>query len=606
MKRRFTIKLGIILTVLLSTANSFTQVNPDEVKYWVGSGSDTTYLAINFFDTWNMNTHIWGYLYDGTKTVDDLVAEVSSADANITLIKTTEIDTITLNVWTSKINSDTSSWYIFTSDLDISTWTDGILLTDDLVNGKVYGVAFNADEILVTTNPAPTNDLVYMESPTYHDASIEKVKYFVGEGDRTTVVLVDFKNPNYKNSVAFGVNYATGETLKDALDKIQLAYNGFSYDAGQFLNSISFDTLNDQHSFGYWSYKSNNLLDELGSSSTMAIGDELLVDDTYYSFVFSSGTPNNIRPVFAPAPGEGESNAISKDSSAIVSWATAAAITRGYIQLSNPMLEYQGSNKATNGELSDAVGVAEGTINDVISLGDAGEVLLTFDTPIQNEEGYDFAVFENGFENGAIELAFVEVSSDGLNFVRFPSVSVTDNTIQLANSGKQDVKNLHNLAGNFEKGFGTPFDLEELVNEDILDINNITHIKIIDAIGSINALYGSTDSYGNIINDPYPTAFGTGGFDLDGVAVLNENTVSALNTISNSKISVYPNPVISKLTVALEDDALVSITNINGNIIYSVYLNKGVNELNTKNIGLTSGMYFIQTENSSVSKLIVK
>ena len=54
-----------------------------------------------------------------------------------------------------------------------------------------------------------------------------------------------------------------------------------------------------------------------------------------------------------------------------------------------------------------------------------------------------------------------------------------------------------------------------------VNVNDIRYVRIIDVIGSINPALGSRDSLGNLINDPYPTAFGSGGFDLNGVGVLN-------------------------------------------------------------------------------------
>ena len=43
---------------------------------------------------------------------------------------------------------------------------------------------------------------------------------------------------------------------------------------------------------------------------------------------------------------------------------------------------------------------------------------------------------------------------------------------------------------------------------------------MVDVVGSIDPMYGTRDSLGNLINDPWPTPFATGGFDLDAVAVL--------------------------------------------------------------------------------------
>ena len=163
-----------------------------------------------------------------------------------------------------------------------------------------------------------------------------------------------------------------------------------------------------------------------------------------------------------------------------------------------------------------------------------GVAVVTFDQPISNGEGYDFAVFENALNSTFLELAFVEVSSDGVHFYRFPSVSNTQTTTQIANAGSVDATNLKNLAGKYMVGWGTPFDLAELAGYSNLDINNITHVRIVDVVGTIDPMYASIDKNGHIINDPYPTNFtdnGTGGFDFSGVAVMNGWTPSSIHEI---------------------------------------------------------------------------
>ncbi len=59
----------------------------------------------------------------------------------------------------------------------------------------------------------------------------------------------------------------------------------------------------------------------------------------------------------------------------------------------------------------------------VYSLGTGGDVTLGFDVTITNGPGSDFVVFENGFEfDGLVfpEMAMVEVSTNGVDFARFP------------------------------------------------------------------------------------------------------------------------------------------------------------------------------------------
>ena len=221
---------------------------------------------------------------------------------------------------------------------------------------------------------------------------------------------------------------------------------------------------------------------------------------------------------YAPAAGIAGTTAV--DPTAIVGWASGYQdLIRGPVDISNPA-----GGSATFGTGNDALGPADAQADSlpVVSLGDGGSITLTFLKPIRNGAGADFAVFENGITDDFLELAFVEVSSNGTTFYRFPSVSLTPTATQVGPFDQViDPTNLNNLAGKYRRGFGTPFDLAELTGRPGLDVNNVTHVRITDVVGSINPLYGSVDSLGNIINDPWATAFGTGGFDLDAVGVLN-------------------------------------------------------------------------------------
>ena len=114
--------------------------------------------------------------------------------------------------------------------------------------------------------------------------------------------------------------------------------------------------------------------------------------------------------------------------------------------------------------------------------------------------------------------------------------------------------------------FGTPFDLQELVGNPGLDIDNITHVKIIDVIGSIDPTVGTFDAQGTIINDPFPTEFESGGFDLNAIGVIHSVTQS-INELDENLIQVFPNP--SKGLVHLKSDINLdySIMDAQGRII---------------------------------------
>jgi hypothetical protein len=240
--------------------------------------------------------------------------------------------------------------------------------------------------------------------------------------------------------------------------------------------------------------------------------------------------------IYAPAPPasgpiNNGSTAVPASDSSIQGWATGYLnFLPGPQQIGDPVL---GTIPANFGSPSNALGRADATTSNtfpVVSLGDGGSITLTFSQPIANGPGFDFAVFENGLDDTFLELAFVDVSSDGVHWVRFPSVSDTPTKTQVNGDdsvgtfGTIDPTNINDLAGKFRAGYGTPFDLQELVGlpgSNFLDFSDIKYVKITDVVGSINPAFATRDSMGNIINDPWPTPFPSSGFDLDAVAILN-------------------------------------------------------------------------------------
>lgn len=307
---------------------------------------------------------------------------------------------------------------------------------------------------------------------------------------------------------------------------------------------------------------------------------------------------------YAPPAGQPGSTALYKDSSCFVAWASGIDVDRGYIDIENKATEINGTNRVSYGHPNHALGPVSGNSADVVSLGDSGVAILTFDRPVINGPGYDFAVFENSFSDDYLEFAHVEVSSDGERYVRFPSHSEVQSMVQIHGLGLTDTRRIHNLAGKYRAGFGTPFDLDELKDSVGLDVNNITHIKLIDVVGSIGD-GGSYDSYGNKINEPYSTPYETGGFDLDGVGVIHQ----LLNVTSKTPIdvAVYPNPSRNGHFKIKANDRIqnIHIISSNGAILYQVQLDSNTFEFNNN---LTVGIYFLQITTTRIllqHKLIV-
>lgn len=295
---------------------------------------------------------------------------------------------------------------------------------------------------------------------------------------------------------------------------------------------------------------------------------------------------------YAPAAGQPNSTAIPYDSSCFVAWASSIEITRGYININDTSATYQGFNKATFGSPSTATGQASNVSTDAVSLGDSGVAIVTFAQPIINGAGYDFAVFENGVTDNFLELGLVYVSSDGVNYVSFPSHSATPTTTQIGSFGSVDPTKLYNLAGKYRVGFGCPFDLDELKDSVVLDVNNITHIKIVDVIGSIG-VHASYDAMGNKINELFPTPFNTGGFDLNGVGVIHQKP-AGINENELTAIKIYPQPFENELNIKHLPNTVnqIQIANAVGQVVFEKR-NVTQNKL-TLILNLPKGVYFLR------------
>lgn len=310
-----------------------------------------------------------------------------------------------------------------------------------------------------------------------------------------------------------------------------------------------------------------------------------------FSVLFSSTNAQ-----FAPQAGILGSTAIHKSNSILKQWAKFCVVNRGSLDVANPSLGF-----TSLGDSSSALNIADG---EVVSLGDSGVATIQFDGKLYNGAGADFVVFENGFANplnieqAFLELAFVEVSSDGVHYFRFPSTSNTPNTKQIAGAGDyMDARLINNLAGKYVTQYGTPFDLEDLKNNTSLDVNNISHIRIVDAIGAINS-NGCNDGFGNKINDPYPTPYPSGGFDLDAVAAINIHS-TYIRESKEMNVSIYPNPTTGLVFVGFKNQLTANSFIVVRDIFGKIIVEKSATQNNSINLELLqNGIYFIGVKNN--------
>jgi hypothetical protein len=189
-------------------------------------------------------------------------------------------------------------------------------------------------------------------------------------------------------------------------------------------------------------------------------------------------------------------------------------------------------------------GFAQGS-TDVLSLGEGGSVTVGFDVTIADGPGVDFSVFENPLTFGDVfaEVFFIEVSTDGVSFARFPSSYVgpqgpPDFTLMPIGTydgfgGHQPVltnafTNPIDPADPARSG-GESFDLawladHPLVQNGQVDLLQIHFVRLVDApTGGLAA-----DSDGTAVYDSRNNPTGANSADVDAVAVIQHTgTINA-------------------------------------------------------------------------------
>lgn len=435
--------------------------------------------------------------------------------------------------------------------------------------------------------------------------STSDITYWLGEGDNSAIVVMYWCN-NFPAGLAVGYHWDGASTIGDMLETLnndpRITITGI--EDGWIGNYSYQDDVYNMHITvagylvytinGNWSNMSINMTDPLNDGDVFEVQEwnQCSLPENIYPIP----NPNAPDTLFDGLVGTPNCQAIHYQDEHILGWATGIELQLGYQDIAN-------AETVVSHNMGDGLGAPTLNTYDCISLGDGGSATLTFDIPIENGDGYDFAVFENSLDGYFLELGVVEVSSDGEHFVRFPATSNTTNAKQVGTFDTALAVNINNLAGKYLIGWGTPFDLQELADAENLDINNVTHVRVIDVVGTLNPLYATRDRYGRLINDPYPTNFPTGGFDISGVAVLNGWKPASVSNYDVNSIKVFPNPCIDAVQIITEKSQNIELYNINGQLLSSFTSSNSIETLNLQSY--QPGIYFIKIGNT-MQKILKK
>ncbi len=274
-----------------------------DVEFWVGSGSDSSVLVVDFQDGSFTPSYAWGFLHDGTATGEDMLNAIAAADVNfVASIGGGFLSDITYNDHAGI--GGAPNWWSTWSGTGMGDLAMNMGLAEVLSNGSWFGCSY--EPYIPGGEPTGPTEPIAAYEPFRFTAS--DVTFWIGSGANEAVLIVDFQDGSGTSSYAWGFRFDGTTTGEAMLNAVADADPNFALVVGGgFLNDI---TYNSHAGLGgnpdYWSTWSGTNLGNwymnMGIGTSVADGD--LFGCSYTDF-----TPA-LRPYY-PVPAQG-STAIAR------------------------------------------------------------------------------------------------------------------------------------------------------------------------------------------------------------------------------------------------------------------------------------------------------
>jgi len=157
----------IALISSLATVAAFgSAFSMSDVKFWVGSGSNSAVFVVEYNDSANPHSFAWGYRWDGSATGYDMLQAIDAADTSLNISVFTfsfgpyfDSSTYDANHDGTVDHSGLSSsgwWAYYTKNAEGDAWASSWVGMGDraLVNGSWDGWSFSTD-MSTWTSTAP-------------------------------------------------------------------------------------------------------------------------------------------------------------------------------------------------------------------------------------------------------------------------------------------------------------------------------------------------------------------------------------------------------------------------------------------------------------------
>lgn len=208
------------------------QVAFADVEYWIGSGSDSTLLIIDFNDGNTDSSYFWAYRYSGPQTGEDLLNAVAAADPNLQIAIAGGFLNDVIYGSHAGLAGQPDYWSTW-SGADTSSLVMNSGIATPLVNGEWFALSYT------DFNPA-TKPSLPLPAFNPHAFAFADVDQWIGSGNDSMAMFIDFQLPGDSARLVFG--YLFNDSVSAAQILIDLDQNiaGLSITAFGFLNDISY------------------------------------------------------------------------------------------------------------------------------------------------------------------------------------------------------------------------------------------------------------------------------------------------------------------------------------------------------------------------------
>ena len=217
--------LGALLSLMLVQPLA-AQFNWQNIDFWVGSGSDSALLVVDFGGADFDSSYAWGYRYSGAKTGEDMLVDIAAADLNLSIDVAGGFLNDVIYHRHEGIGGQPDYWSTW-SGADTASLISNMGIGTALANGEWFGICYtDFAPALKPGLPIPAF------KPT--DFVLTEVQDWYGSGNDSAAFIVDFLNGN---------SYAWGHLFNDSIAASQMLNDIAGQNANLTINASGF--LND-------------------------------------------------------------------------------------------------------------------------------------------------------------------------------------------------------------------------------------------------------------------------------------------------------------------------------------------------------------------------